>query len=96
MSTSSLDDTYPASLPSSFKYWFKKISSKVFARDPWESNEQMANELDSLPDLTLNFGTVLVQQDDTECLNMPVDVGINPSSSSIKSYSHKHTTTFRF
>ena len=33
--------------------------------------------------MTLNVGTGLVQQDDNECLNMPVDIDVNPSSSII-------------
>ena len=54
MSLLSLDESYPKSLPSTLKYRFKIIVSKVFGRDIWRSKEpveQTAMESENLPDL---------------------------------------------
>ena len=58
MCDSLLDDTYLKCLPSTSKYQFKKIASKVFGRDPWrskEQNEQVVMESDTLPDLMATY-----------------------------------------
>ena len=79
MSQSSINETYPASLPSSSKYQFKKLSSQVFARNPWKSNEQQPTNSETLPNFTLPVPTGNVQQEGTctKCLNMPVNVDSN-------------------
>ena len=79
-SPSSSDDTYPKCLPSTSKYWFKKIASKVFGRDPWRSNEQrseqVVTESDTLPDLMATYVEQTTfqssQQDDMITLSMNV------------------------
>ena len=82
MSHSSLDETYPQSLPSTLKYRFRKIASEVFGRDPWKSRaqgEQMVTESKTLPDLTSTIDlTALVS--DTESINLPFNVQQQPYS----------------
>ena len=72
MSHSSLDETYPQSLPSTSKYRFRKIASKVFGRDPWKSRaqgEQMVTESETLPDLTGTTDDPTALVSDTESIN---------------------------
>ena len=81
-SHSSLDDTYPQSLPSTSKYRFKKIASKVFARDPWKSkphSEVMVTESETLPDLTCSSDDPTALVCDTASINLPLNVH-QPSS----------------
>ena len=73
MSLSSLDESYPKSLPSTSKYRFKKIVSKVFWRDPWRSKEpveQTAMESENLPNLTCDNES----QCSSPCDNLTVSV----------------------
>ena len=78
MSQSSIDETYPTSLPCS-KYWFKKIASKVFRRNPWKTNVQRDTDSETLPDLTLPVptGNVQPKASCTEGIYMPVNVDFN-------------------
>ena len=61
-------------MPKSSKYQFKKISSKVFRRDPWKSNEQSGTEFEKQSDWTLETGTGTSHQHDTEIFNLPMDL----------------------
>ena len=75
-SHSSLDDTYLQSLPSTLKYRFKKIASKVFARDPWKSkphSEVMVTESETLPDLTCSSDDLTALVCDTASINLPLN-----------------------
>ena len=83
MSHSSLDETYPQSLPSTSKYRFRKIASEVFGRDPWKSRaqgEQMVTESETLTDLTSTIDDLTALVSDTESINLPLNVQQQPYS----------------
>ena len=96
---SSIDEKYPSSLPSTSKYRFKKVSSKVFSRNPWKANEHTDSE--TLPDLTLPVSTVAtrnVQQNasSTEGTYMPLKVQSNLTEPSrTQNVQHDATSTER-
>ena len=83
MSHSSLDETYPQSLPSTLKYRFRKIASEVFGWDPWKSRaqgEQVVTESETLPDLTSTVDDPTALVSDTESINLPLNVQQQPYS----------------
>ena len=95
---SSIDEKYPSSLPSTSKYRFKKISSKVFSRNPWKANEQLPTDSETLPDLTLPVPTGNVQQNasSTEGTYMPLKVQSNlMEPSATQTVQHDDTSTER-